>query len=381
MKIILISNYIPDQQESMKRFAEMLDREFKAIGVKTELWFPTVFFGKPFKSTNAGIGKWMGYADKWLLFPLIIRLRIILRGLNKNDIRFHVCDHSNSPYLKYFPAERAAITCHDVIAIRAGLGYTDSNQQPSRFGVLQQKWILSNLRKAKRLAAVSNFTLNQLKDLTPDVADNHPNWRVILNPFNADFYPVNQADRSPLLKQAGLDPDPKYILHVGSGLPRKNRDLLLTMVAELGERWDGIIVYAGEQADEQLSLKIKDLGLEHRVVFVIKPRHEVLRALYSGCQAFVFPSFNEGFGWPVIEAQACGVPVIASNLDPMPEVGGNGTLYASPYKPDDFAEAFLKLSDLQCKAELITRGLENCERFDMSKIIKQYLALHNFEVN
>ncbi|WP_295771196.1 glycosyltransferase family 1 protein [uncultured Mucilaginibacter sp.] len=380
MKVILISNYIPDRQESMKRFAEMLHREYPKRGVETELWFPNVILGKGFKSTNTGIGKWLGYIDKWILFPLIIRWRILIKGLNKPDISFHVCDHSNSPYLAHLPQNKTVITAHDMIAIRGGLGYADSHQQASSFGKILQKWILGNLKKAKKLASVSAFTLNQLKELAPDASANYTNWKVILNPFNADFGKLNTNQIHQVLSTSGVAINQNFILHIGSGLQRKNRVMLVKMVEELGPKWNGMVCYAGEEPDADLLNAVERSGLKERVVFISKPSHELLRALYNACEAFVFPSFNEGFGWPLIEAQACGAAVIASSYEPMPEVSGGAALYADPHNPSQFAQALLKLQDEAFKNDLIKRGFENCERFEMEKIIQQYIALHKLPV-
>src|SRR5690606_22551456 len=125
---------------------------------------PVVFFGKPFKSTKSGISKWLGYIDKYILFPIVLKFRVNSKHSRGQDIKFHICDHSNAPYLKYLPKEVTGITCHDVLAIRGSMGFADAYAPASKFGKLLQKWILNNLKKAEILAAVSDFTLNQLKD-------------------------------------------------------------------------------------------------------------------------------------------------------------------------------------------------------------------------
>ena len=90
----------------------------------------------------------------------------------------------------------------------------------------------------------------------------------------------------------------------------------------------------------------------------------------------MFPSFSEGFGWPPIEAQACGAPVIASNLAPMPEVSGEAALFADPYSPQAFAEAFLTLKgNVSLKEDLIQKGIKNIERFHIDKMMRAYLEL------
>jgi glycosyltransferase involved in cell wall biosynthesis len=116
--------------------------------------------------------------------------------------------------------------------------------------------------------------------------------------------------------------------------------------------------------------------MQNRVKSIVKPGHETLLALYSLCDAFIFPSFSEGFGWPVIEAQACGAPVIASDIEPMPEVSGGGALHANPKTAADFADAFLSLQNKALREQLVNKGFENCKRFSSEKMIDAYLLLH-----
>lgn len=379
MEFILIGNYRPDKQESMERFAQMLATGFEGAGNTCEIWRPSVFFGANVSSTLSGLGKWLGYIDKWLLFPLVLKWRLLKKKYRNGNVRFHICDHSNSFYLSQLPRNATAITCHDVLAIRGALGYADAYCPSSGAGKILQKWILKNLGKAKLLATVSQLTLDQLNKLTSQSDKSDRIWGVIHNAFNANFQHVDSEKSAQLLLGAGMPKGKPFLLHVGSSLQRKNRGLLIGMVAALGNSWDGIICFAGKAIDEKLLAEAKALNLTHRIVSLVKPSHETLLALYSTCEAFVFPSFSEGFGWPVIEAQACSAPVIASNLEPMPEVSGGAALHADPYKPEDFANAFLLLKNKELKAALISKGLENSQRFGLKEMIDKYLALHGLK--
>jgi glycosyltransferase involved in cell wall biosynthesis len=377
MRIILIGNYPPDKQRSMEHFAFMLAAGFSNEGHHTIIWRPVVFFGKLFRSTTTGVGKWMGYIDKWILFPFILCWRLLHRKYRSENTHFHICDHSNSFYLKQLPAERTVITCHDVLAIRGALGYADACVGASRTGKIFQNWILNNLTGAHKLAAVSWTTYQQLCALDNiHPKDHSKNWMVIYNAFNADFRPIAKKEAHSLLRKAGIDPVIPYLLHVGSGLPRKNRKLLIDMLKALAGKWSGNICFAGEALEEELIVYTGSLGLQHRVASVVNPDHITLVALYSACSAFVFPSLSEGFGWPVIEAQACGVPVIASSLNPMPEVSGGAALHVDPTKPADFANAFISLQNKITRNELIRNGFENAKRFNISRMTHAYLNLH-----
>ena len=364
----------------MERFARMLLNGFTDGGYEVTIWRPVPLLGKPMNSTLSGFGKWLGYIDKWIAFPLLLRWRVLMLPKNKRkQTRFHICDHSNAPYRAHLPGQQTGITCHDVLAIRGALGDESAFCNASRTGVVLQKWILRNLLSMNQLAAVSQKTLGDLQALGKQSGQDSPSdsqWQVIPNAFNADFRPMEQGRAWELLNGAGLDPARPYLLHVGSALPRKNRKLLLHMVHALGDRWSGLICFAGQPLDPALRAEAERLGLTDRVVSIGKPDHETLVALYSTCSGFIFPSFSEGFGWPVIEAQACGAPVIASDIPPMPEVSGGAAMHGDPHDPKAFAEAFLKLQDEEARKALVEEGFENCRRFEMNTMIDRYLHLY-----
>lgn len=376
-KIILIGNYLPDKQESMIRFANLLHTGFTHEGIKSEIWVPKVVVGAKAKSTNSGVGKWLGYLDKYVFFPMLLKRRIRKENLNNASIKFHICDHSNAPYLKYLPAKHTSITCHDVIAIRAGLGFADSFVTTSTMGKLLQNWIWGSLKKARSIAFVSQNTFDQFIDLVPDKNFSN-NWKVIHNSFNNDFKRIDKLQAQSICQRIGLNTATPFLLHVGSNLARKNRLLLLDMVSLLGEEKTINICFAGDDLENELLNKAAELGLSNQVVSVVKPDHETLVALYNSCEAFIFPSLSEGFGWPVIEAQACGAPVIASNYAPMPEVSGGAALHYDPKKPEDFARGYEILQKVDFRNSLICKGLENSVRFEPENMIKAYIKLINF---
>ncbi|WP_372720580.1 glycosyltransferase family 4 protein [Novipirellula sp.] len=381
-KLIIIGNYPPDRQQSMERFAEMLRRGAEDQGIAAEIWRPEVLFAKKHSSTTSGISKWLGYLDKWVRYPRVLRKRIatMRRDGTLHDACFHVADHSNAFYMRQLPPDQSAITCHDVLAIRGARGDVDAHCPASKAGKLMQAWILRNLTRSKKVAAVSATTLTQLQSLAKSVTDACPpdqrDWSVVLNGFNANFSPMPCHEAKPLLQSAGVDPEESFLLHIGSSLGRKNRAMLLEMAAKAGTQWSGAIVFAGAPLTSELELRASQLGLAERVIQVRRPDHETLRALYSRCFAFVFPSFSEGFGWPLIEAQACGAPVIASDVQPMPEVSGGAAIHANPYDPHAFAEAITELRNPARRCSLIEAGRLNCERFKPEEMMRKYFEMH-----
>jgi glycosyltransferase involved in cell wall biosynthesis len=376
MTIIIIANYRKDRQESMNRFANMLLKGYKSKGLHVVKIRPFSFVGNFYHQTTHGIGKWFSYIDKWIFTPFLL-LKIRLKYLFQTDVYFHIADHSNAPYLFWLPNKKTLITCHDVLAIRGALGHKDAWCPASKTGVFFQRWILRNLLKAKNIAAVSSTTLQQLTALQTTASNTEKNWRVVYNGFNASFYRPDSDFIAMMLKRTSIDIGKPFLLHVGSALPRKNRLLLVKMLLESGDEFKGSIVFAGKKADSELADCVNENRLNDRVHFIINPNHSQLLALYSSCDAFIFPSFSEGFGWPVIEAQACGAPVIASSIQPMPEVAGDGALYASPENPIEFSNEYRKLLNKNIRSELIEKGYKNINRFSSSRMINEYLNFFN----
>lgn len=377
MTLLIIANYRKDHQESMSRFAHMLEIGYKSENINAIIIRPFHLFGYLFKQTSTGLGKWVGYVDKWILTPLYLILIRLFYSL-RNEVYYHIADHSNAPYIFWLPQKKTIITCHDVLAIRGALGDRNAWCRPSIAGIWLQRWILVNLLKAKLIGAVSKTTLDQLILLDRSNKSNKVNWRVIYNGFNSSFYKPNTLFVQTNLEENKIDNNRPFLLHVGSALPRKNRIMLIKMVIELGDDFIGNIVFAGKPLESEIINIIQQNKLNDRVHVIVNPNNDLLLALYAACDAFIFPSWSEGFGWPVIEAQACGAPVIASNLQPMPEIAGKGALFASPDNALDFANAYRELKISTKRKSIIEAGFRNTHRFSSSVMIKEYLSLFQY---
>ena len=100
-----------------------------------------------------------------------------------------------------------------------------------------------------------------------------------------------------------------------------------------------------------------------------------LPALYSGAKAFLFPSLFEGFGLPIIEAQACGAPVLTSSISSMSEVAGDTAILVDPYDIDSIRNGIIKIMDQEVAKELTKKGFENIKRFSWEKCAKETLKV------
>jgi glycosyltransferase involved in cell wall biosynthesis len=366
--VLLLGNYAPDQQQSMQRFSAMMLQGLTARGVQAELITPAPFFGNMRFLGRFG-QKWLGYLDKYLLFPFQLR-----RAVAALDAVVHICDHSNAVYVRNCRPRPVVVTCHDLLAVRGGLG--EDTDCPATFtGRLLQKWILRGLRAAQFVACDSAATAADAHRLIGQ--SNNNSIRVVRLGLNYE-YKVLPADtvRERLSAFSELDLQRPFTIHVGSNLRRKNRDAVLRIFASVTDKWDGQLVFAGERLTAELLSLAQQLGVHDRVVQISHSTNEVLEALLNRAVALLYPSRFEGFGWPVIEAQACGCPVICSTSGPLPEVAGRAGLLHPVEDEAAFAADLLRLTDPEERALWSRKSLENAGRFSTSRMIEDYLAIY-----
>jgi glycosyltransferase involved in cell wall biosynthesis len=365
--VLLIGNYALDRQQSMQRFATMMLQGLNATGVSAEIVAPLPILGKPF-GAESFLGKWLAYIDKFVLFPRKLRARIA-----KQATVIHICDHSNAMYAAAAVNAPTVVTCHDLIAVRQALG--EELHCPVSFtGRLLQRWILRSLRRADAVVCVSNATRDDAERLVARDGP-APKLAVISNGLNYPYRKLPESEALARFKDiSGLTVP--FVLHIGSNLPRKNRDGVIRIFALTKEKWNARLVFAGDALTSEQSLQAQRLGIRGRIVQIENATNEQLEALYSLATALLYPSFSEGFGWPIIEAQACGCPVVCSNIPPMPETAGDAALLHDVIDEQGFADDLVRLNDPAQRAILSERGLRNAEQFSTRKMIARYIDVY-----
>ena len=173
-----------------------------------------------------------------------------------------------------------------------------------------------------------------------------------------------------------------FFLCVGVLAPQKNLDRVLRAFAQAGGGGDRRLVLAGQPAgdyaDAVLRPLARDLGIERRVVFAGRTGDEALRALYHAAVALVYPSLGEGFGLPIIEAMACGCPVVTSNISSMPEVAGEAALLVDPHDVNALASALSRLlTEPGLRAGMMARGRARAARFTWDAAAQQTLRCYD----
>ena len=360
----------------MQRYAEMLAAGLPACGVTVDLLKPIPRVGR-LKPSAGGVGKWLGYIDKFLLFPFALRRAIRRSRSDGKKVIVHICDHSNAMYSLHLTGVHHVVTCHDLLAVRSALGHFPGN--PIGWtGRRLQHWIIRGLRRAISIVCDSEATrrdLLALGGITPERATtlhiglNHPYTAHTESWVKAALTGLPEVER---LGQGG------YIFHVGGNQWYKNREGLLRIYFAYVKQGGRLpLVMAGKALPARLAAMLTARPEGAYVIVLGNVSNEALNALYCRAACLLFPSLQEGFGWPVLEAMAAGCPVVCSARASLPEVGGEAAVY---FNPDDEAEASRQLVSLlsehsQARAVRIQAGHAQAGRFDTVKMVQQ-LADH-----
>jgi glycosyltransferase involved in cell wall biosynthesis len=367
VKVLLVGNYAPDQQYSMLGFSSMLELELRKAGHSVRVVRPEVHLGR-LRATTSELGKWLGYIDKFILFPAH------LRTVSKAVDVVHICDHSNSLYTRHCGSTACVVTCHDLIAVRVAQG--DLPKVRTRWsGKKYQRMIIDGLNRARHVACDSEATRSDVLRLC-----SVPRSRtsVVHAGLNFAYRPASEAEKAARLSSLGIDRSERFILHVGSPVWYKNQPGIIRIFKELIAIPRGknlALVMVSESVGPALTKLISDCGLQRKVRILSHVQPEDLRAVYSAATALVFPSLREGFGWPIIEAQACGCPVFTSNREPMTEVGGDGAIYIDP---EDAKGAAAIIGENLRNARLMRKaGFANVRKFSAEEMVLGYIDAYD----
>lgn len=169
----------------------------------------------------------------------------------------------------------------------------------------------------------------------------------------------------------------EYIIFVGTLQPRKNIEKLIDAFSQIkNSKLNLVIVGKKGWLYDSILQKSKELKIGNRVTFTDFVPSDDLPALISGAEVYVNPSLWEGFGIPVIEAQACGVPVAVSNTSSLPEIVGNSGLLVDPESTESISAGIKKvITDEKLRQDLIKRGLANAKRFSWESCANQTVAV------
>jgi glycosyltransferase involved in cell wall biosynthesis len=294
--------------------------------------------------------------QQWAVPRLLARLR---------------ADLYHSPYylMPYRPGLPTVVTMYDLIPVL----FPQQVSIPAR---LLFRWMTAlALRAASRVIVISQATRRDLLTFY-----RLPPQKVMAIPLAADpaFSPQSPAEIERVRRKYALPEH--YLLYLGINKPHKNLTRLLEAWAQVTQhaiRNTLVVAGAWDPRYPEPQQRAETLGLENIVRFLGPVPEADLPALYSAATLFVFPSLYEGFGLPVLEAMACGTPVVCSNTSSLPEVAGDAAIMVNPLDVDELAAAMERvLMDQALREEMTGKGRAQAGRFSWERTARETLQVY-----
>jgi glycosyltransferase involved in cell wall biosynthesis len=282
--------------------------------------------------------------------------------------------HAPSPEVINGAAAKVVVTVHDLIYKTYPQGHTPQTLR------LTERQFASFIPKAAKIICSSQSTLNDLRAYFS--VEQSRACYIHQGVDKNIFYPIEERQMRIAQEAVRLKGvEGPFLLFVGTIEPRKNLQGALKAFAWLKQKriFKGKLAVIGMPGwkSEGLSALIDQLGIRPDVVFVGFVTNDELRAFYNLAEVFVFPSFYEGFGYPILEAFSCKAAVVASNVSSCPELAGDAALTVDPNSPEDIARAVARiLGDEALKSSLREKALQRASAFDNLKMARATLKVY-----
>ncbi len=273
-----------------------------------------------------------------------------LKNAPQTDIQ-HFTGHDH--YLAINALTKSVLSIHDT-----GSALTGSFL---RRKIMSRYWFQLPVKKADAVTTISGFSASEITSLFPESKEKlHHIPNPVDNHFT--FHPKTFQPERPRILQVGVKPN-------------KNLERTATALAGI----PCLLIILGEPSEKQKSL-LSELNINYEVKSGLQINQ--VAELYNSCDILSFVSTYEGFGMPVLEAQATGRPVLASDIKAVKEVAGDSVLYANPFHVPSIKEGIRQLiGSEQTRKMLINKGLDNVKKFRAEKIAQQYMMLYNQLLN
>lgn len=274
------------------------------------------------------------------------------------------------PYVKY---AKIILTIYDLSILK----FCGFHPVKRRF-VFSKSRLYYSARNCHRIITCSEATK---KDVV-DILEARPEKvKVIYGAISPEF---KELDSNELIQEAmkRYSLPEKYILFVGTLEPRKNIVRLIEAFKKIKDKLKGefklILIGGRGWYYKDIFATIKRLGLDDSVRYLDYIAREDLPPILNGAEAFVYPSLYEGFGLPPLEAMACGVPILVSDVSCFPEVFGDSALRVDPYSVDEIADGIYRiLTDRNLREALRQKGLKKAREYSWERTARETLALYN----
>lgn len=307
------------------------------------------------------------------LFPVLLTNFLWNKlGFPKIDFFFFKrLDIVHSPTPLSIPTKgKCIITVHDLFFFKNPNGTVREMKRD------YPKKVAESIKKADGIICPSQFTKSEILRLFECREE-----KIKVIPHGVDEIFKNEPEKWFLEKvKAKYSLPSQFILFVGNIEPRKNLETLIEAFNIVKKKFPELkLLIVGERVlgFERIKKKIEKEGLEEKIIFTGYVENRELSVIYRTSSAFVFPSLEEGFGLPILEAMSSSVPVLASETSSIPEVAGDCAVYFSSNSPSEIAEKLeMILKDERFRLELIKKGKERAENFSWIRCAEETLKFY-----
>lgn len=369
MRVAFLRVLTEENWVSMKVYADRLEEGLRRLPAEIEFvpfsltawnWQDkrvAMPYGRPASLHTLGL-----YLSRWIRYPLALRQV-------KADV-YHILDNSYGHLAFFLPRHKTVVTSH------GGTPRSWRKWNPEGPAMWLFDAAFRGTQRAGRILIVSDYARQEFLQ----EAAHYPagNVSVVYHGVDSLFGPV-PAGASQALRAQLLQPgEEALLLHVGHSAGRKNVELLYRALAILRQQGRPIrLVRIGRGPSESQSQLIRQLDLEAHITHLPGRLNQELPAYYAAADLFLFPSLYEGFGIPLIEAMACGTPVVCSDSPLFREVCGPAASYIDPSRPEHLAQMIVDLlANPGQRHDLSQQGLSRATQFSWENSAKQTLAVY-----
>ncbi len=366
MRIGIDGRYIEDHFPGIGRYTYNLAAKIPEVAPDVDF---VVFYNPRLLNTRYDMERLARHANLQVVAAETPTLSFKEQYQLRSLVNRHSLDLLHSPYYikPYWLQCPSVVTMYDLIPM------IYPQHLPHRWSA----WIFRvtaslAVRSASQIIAISESTK---KDVTRLLSGSQGRTTVVHLAADERFRPLGREQLGKTLQRLGLPRE--YVLYMGINKPHKNLVFLLRLFAQLST--DAKLVLAGKEDPRysQLREEAQRLKLNDRVVFLGEVADSDLPTLYNGAELFVFPSLYEGFGLPVLEAMACGTPVVCSSASSLPEIVGDAAVTLDPRDAAAWAAAITELLENgELRADLRKKGLARAAGFSWEDTARETFGVY-----
>ena len=301
------------------------------------------------------------------------------RAAKKHGCRVLHCTSNTAPVFSSVPL---IVTLHDIIYMESSFLkiMKGTGTWYQKFGNVYRRIVVPEIiKKSIRIITVSDFEKNRIARFFGIGNDNR--LKAVYNGVGEHFKPVTDENELQRVKEKYKLPD-HFFFFLGNTDPKKNTRGTLKAYADFlkqtGKEIKLVMLDYDRNELEKILAEIGSPGLIDHIILTGYVVNTDLPAIYCQSELFLYPSLRESFGIPMLEAMACGVPVITSNTSSMPEVAGDAAYIIDPFRPEEITAAMISIvNDGNLRADMIKKGFIQAGKFSWKSMARHVLEIYN----